>query len=295
MLTRSQLKEVFNRYGFSPLKRFGENYLIDGNIKEKIIAQMRLSKSDVVLEIGPGLGALTIDLAESGAGIFAVEKDRKAFDILADLAGDSFPNLKLFNEDILKFDLNSAFETSSNGRAGLNLPYHAQGRRRMKVVGNLPYYITAPVIEYIIENRALIRMALVMVQKEVAMRLLAKPKTDDYGSLSCFVQYYAKPEYIHTVKRTCFYPAPEIDSALVKLVFLDSPSVKVGDEGLFFKIVRGSFNQRRKSIINSLSREEVLDLPKDKLHAMLQRAGIDPASRPETLSLADFAKIVNSV
>lgn len=279
MLTRSQLTEVFSRYDFSPLKRFGENYLIDGNIKDKIIAQMRLSKRDVVLEIGPGLGALTIDLAESGADILAVEKDKKAFDILADLAGSRFPNLKLFNEDILKFDLKGAV-----GNA-----------RGIKIAGNLPYYITAPVIEYIIENRPLIKMALVMVQKEVAMRLLAKPKTDDYGSLSCFVQYYTKPEYIHTVKRTCFHPAPEVDSAIVRFDILDSPSVEVKDEELFFRIIRGAFNQRRKSIINSLSREEVLDLPKDKLHAMLRGAGIDPSARPERLSLADFAKICNGI
>ena len=293
MLTRSRLKEVFSRYGFSPLKRFGENYLIDGNIKDKIITRMQLAKSDVVLEIGPGLGALTIDLAERGVSIFAVEKDRKAFEILVDLVGDRFPNLKLFNEDILKFDLNGIFEILSNGRAGLNLPYCGQERRRIKVVGNLPYYITAPAIEYIIENRKLVKMALIMVQKEVAMRLLAKPGTDDYGSLSCFVQYYAEPEYVHIVKRTCFYPAPEVDSAIVKLDLLDSPSVKVKDEELFFKIIRGAFNQRRKSVINSLSREEVLKVSKDKLHAMLCLAGIDPRARPECLSLADFAKIAN--
>lgn len=279
MLNKSQLKDVFAEYDFSPLKRFGENYLIDGNIKDKIVSEVQASKNDTVLEIGPGLGALTIDLAESGAEVFAVEKDRKAFAILADLTRGKFPNLKLFNEDILKFDL--------EGSVG--------DVRDIKIVGNLPYYITAPVIEYIIENRNRVKMALVMVQKEVALRLLAKPKTGDYGSLSCFVQYYTRPEYVHTVKRTCFYPEPEVDSALVKLDILDTPSVKVRDEEMLFKIVRGAFNQRRKSIINSLSREEVLGLPKDKLHAMLRSAGIDPSARPETLSLADFARIADAV
>ena len=278
MLTRSQLKEIFVRYDFAPLKRLGENYLIDGNIKDKIISASRISKDDLILEVGPGLGALTMDLAETGAAVTAVEKDRKACAILEELAGNSFPNLKIVNGDILKFDLNSIAQS-----------------KKIKVTGNLPYYITTPVIEYILRNKRLINAAIIMVQKEVASRLLAEPATEDYGSLSCFVQYHTRPEYIHTVKRTCFYPVPDVDSAILRLDVLERPPVEVKDEELFFRIVRGAFNQRRKSIINSLSREAVLGIVKEELAAILNRAGIDQAARPETLGLADFAKIANAI
>ena len=278
MLTRSQLKEILARYDLAPLKRLGENYLIDGNIKDKIISAARVSKDDVILEIGPGLGALTMDLTETGAAVTAVEKDRKACAILEELAGNSFPNLKIVNGDILKFGLESITQS-----------------KKIKLVGNLPYYITTPVIEYILRNKRLITAAIIMVQKEVASRLLAKPDTEDYGSLSCFVQYHANPKYIYTVKRTCFYPAPDVDSAILRLDILDKPSVELKDEELFFRIVRGSFNQRRKSIINSLSREAVLDIPKEELAAILERVGLDPTARPETLSLADFAKIATAI
>ncbi len=279
MLTIKQLKEIFSQYGFAPLKRLGENYLIDGNIKDKIIASLDISKGDDILEIGPGLGALTVDLAETGAKVIAVEKDRKASAILGDLAGDSFPNLEIVNADILKFDFNS--------RAGFNLPY------RVKVVGNLPYYITTPVIEYILKNKRRVISAVIMVQKEVASRICAKAGTENYGSLSCFVQYHAKVEYVYTVKRTCFYPKPEVDSAIIRLVMPEKPLMRVDDEDLFFRIVRGAFNQRRKSIINSLSRKAVLDMSKEELAAILKKCRIDSAARPETLSLAEFAGIAN--
>lgn len=274
MLTKSQLIEVFAQYGFRPLKRFGENYLIDSNIKDKMIGAAGISKKDIVLEVGPGMGALTIDLAKTCAEVYAVEKDPKAFGILKDLMKDDFPNVKLFNEDILKFDMS---EIASNGK--------------IKMVGNLPYYITTPIIEYLIERRNVIHSAIITVQREVANRLLAKPGTADYSSVSCFVQYYCSAQYIHTVKRTSFYPVPEVDSSIIKLDILIEPAVKVGDEKLFFRIIRGAFNQRRKSILNSLSREEVLGMPKEKLAALFTTVGIDPSARPETLSLEAFAKI----
>ncbi|MDP2912792.1 MAG: 16S rRNA (adenine(1518)-N(6)/adenine(1519)-N(6))-dimethyltransferase RsmA [Candidatus Omnitrophota bacterium] len=278
MLTKRQLKNVFSENGFTPLKRFGENYLIDGNIKDMVMSHARIAEGQAILEIGAGLGALTLDLAESGAAVFAVEKDRKAFLILKDLAGDDFPNLKIFNEDILKFDLRKI-----------------ASRGKVKVIGNLPYYITTPVIEYLIQNRNLITTILMMVQREVANRLLACPGTKDYSSISCFVQYYIRPEYIHTVKRTSFYPSPKVDSSLVRLNVLDKPLVEADDEKLFFKIVRGAFNQRRKSILNSLSRERVLNISKEALSKILARIPIDPSIRPESLTLSDFASIANAV
>lgn len=278
MLTQNQLKSIFAEYSFSPLKRLGENYLIDSNIKDKIISEVRASEEDLILEIGPGMGALTCDLAGSGARVIAVEKDRKAAAILKEMTEDKFPNLDIVNGDILDFDLGSIVPA-----------------KNIKVVGNLPYYITTPIIEYLLQNKGLITYAVIMVQKEMASRLLAKPGTEDYSSLSCFIQYNLKPEYIYTVNRGCFYPAPEVDSAIIKLSILDKPSVHVKDEKLLFRIVRGAFNQRRKSIINSLSREAVLDMPKAELMAILNGADIDPTARPETLSLADFAKITNAM
>lgn len=278
MLTQTELKAIFQKYDFSPLKRFGENYLIDANVKDKIIAQARASFGDTILEIGPGLGALTFDLASSGARILAVEKDKKAFVILKDLTKDAFPSLKIFNEDILKFDLRKVFEG-----------------KKIKIVGNLPYYITTPAIEYIIENREIIESALIVMQKEVADRLLAPEGSKDRGSISCFVQYYTKPEYLHTIKRTSFYPAPDVDSSLLRLNILNKPSYSAKDEALLFKIIRGAFNQRRKSIINSLSREAVLNLPKDDLTGILKGINIDPASRPEDLPLSSFVSIANTI
>jgi len=277
MLTKTRLKEIFLRYDFKPLKRFGENYLIDANIKDKIISAARPNKGDTVLEIGPGLGALTIDLARSGAAVYAVEKDRKAFAILKGLVGEEYPNLNLFCADILDFDMDKIAPPG-----------------KMKVVGNLPYYVTTPIIEYLIENRGSIDFSLILVQREVANRLLASPGSKDYASISCFLQYHTKPVYIHTVKRTSFYPSPEVDSSLIRLEMLTAPSVAVNDEKLFFKIVRGAFNQRRKAILNSLSREGVLGISKERLSGILKSVGIDPNARPETLSLAEFARIADS-
>ena len=278
MLTQSQLKELFIKYNFSPLKRFGENYLIDGNVKDKIVAEALAGTGDTILEIGPGLGALTFDLAANRAAVFAVEKDKKAFEILKDLVKDDLPKLKIFNEDILKYDLSKVYTGD-----------------KIRVIGNLPYYITTPVIEYIIENREIIESALIVIQKEVALRLLAPPGSKDRSSISCFVQYYTKPEYLYTIKRTSFYPVPDVDSSLLRLDILHKPAHHVRDEPVFFKIVRGAFNQRRKSIINSLSREAVLDIPKEKLMGILKELGIDPASRPEDLPLSSFASIANAV
>lgn len=278
MLTQNQLKELFLIYDFSPLKRLGENYLIDGNVKDKIIGEACIGKGDTVLEIGPGFGALTIDLASSGAKVFALEKDRKAFSILKEMIKDDYPNLKLFNDDILEFDLKIISE-----------------KKKIKVLGLLPYYITTPIIEYLIKNRCLIDSILIAMQREVANRLLAQPGSKDRSSISCFVQYYTKPRYIYTIKRGSFYPSPEVDSSLVRFDILDKPSASVKNEELFFKIIRGSFNQKRKSIINSLSRKEVLSVAKEKLAAIFNKAGVDPHSRPEDMPLQSFAKISNEL
>lgn len=279
MLTRTQLQNTFSKYGFTPLKRLGENYLIDANVKDKIIESACVKGHDTALEIGPGFGALTIDLASTGAKVFAVEKDKKAFAIFKELVGDDYKNLKIFNEDILEFDIKQRISPA----------------KRIKVIGNLPYYVTTPIIEHLLENREAIESILIVVQKEVANRILASAGDEDYGSLSCFLQYYTKPSYIHTIKRSSFYPEPEVDSSLIKFDILDTPSVKVNDEKLLFKIMRGAFNQRRKTILNSLSRDEVLGLPKAELSKILDKTGVDPSSRPEDLPLSAFADLTNAI
>lgn len=278
MFTKRELKNIFSKYDFAPLKRLGENYLIDANIKDKILSQARINENDTVLEIGPGFGALTFDLASTGASVFAVEKDKKACIILKEMVRGKFKSLRLFNEDILEFDIKK-IETAN----------------RIKVIGNLPYYVTTPIIEYIIDNKKAISAALIVVQKEVAGRFLAPAGSEDYGSISCFIRYHTKPAYIHTIKRNAFYPEPEVDSSLVRLDILDKPSVKVADESLLFKVIRGAFNQRRKTIINSLSRAEVLNLPKEELAGILEKVRISPSSRPEVLDLEEFAKISNAL
>ena len=276
MLTKVELKKLFELHGFRPLKRLGENYLIDRNIKDKIIKAAAPAAGDTVLEIGPGFGALTLDLAGPGASVYAVEKDKLACAIFSEMSNHAPANLKLICGDILKFDINSL----SRGK-------------KIKVVGNLPYYITTPVIERLIGNKGSIGMILILVQKEVARRMRAGPGSKEYGSLSCFIAYHTKAEYIHTVRRTSFFPAPEVDSSLIKLEIPGRPRVNVKDEALFSKIVRGSFNQRRKSMVNSLARKEVLDMPKQDLVRILERAGVEPAARPEDLAIEEFARISN--
>lgn len=279
MLTKSQLKSIFIKHDFAPLKRFGENYLIDGNVKDKIIKELRVNKSDTILEIGPGFGALTIDMASSGADLFAVEKDRKAYSILKGMVKNDFPNLNLFNEDILDFDIKKNI-----------------GRKKdIKVVGNLPYYITTPIIEYLIANRKVIESALIVVQREVADRILAPSGSRDYGSISCFVQYHMAASYIHTIRRGSFYPEPKVDSSLIRLDPFDKPCVRVADEEMLFRVIRGAFNQRRKAIMNSISKIAGLIASKEELKNILEKAGIDPMSRPEDLPLGAFAAIANAL
>jgi 16S rRNA (adenine1518-N6/adenine1519-N6)-dimethyltransferase len=277
MLTKNELREILDRYGLRPLKRLGQNFLIDANIKDKVVAAAGLSGRDLVLEIGPGLGALTADLARSAERVFAVEKDRKAVAVLRELIGPYFPNLKLIEGDILKFDIAKL------------------GPGRIKVVGNLPYYITTPIIERLVGESGRVSSAVIMVQREVAGRILARPGSKDYGSLSLFIRYHTRPSYLFTIKRTSFYPEPEVDSSLIRLEFLERPSVPVRDEALFFRVVRGSFNQRRKTILNSLSREAALGIPKEELSRILAQAGVAPSARPETLGLHQFARITDVV
>ena len=210
MLTKTGLRDLFSHYGFHPLKRFGENYLIDANIKDKIVHEVCVGPGDAVLEIGPGFGALTLDLAATGAKIYAVEKDKKAYAIFKEMLGDAHPRVRLICADILDFDL-SGIKTKA----------------KIRIIGNLPYYITTPIIEYIIAHKDRISSAFITVQREVALRMMAYPGSKEYGSLSCFVQYHTTPVQLFAIKRTSFYPEPEIDSSLVIRSHLRLPRMEV--------------------------------------------------------------------
>ena len=255
----------------------GQNFLIDKNMKEKILRTCSLSNGDVVLEIGPGLGTLTFDIAGSVEKLVAVEKDKKLSEILKGLIKNQ-GNLQLIRQDILKLDLSSYFKG-----------------KKIKVIGNVPYYITSPILSYLIENRKFISKIFLTVQKEVARRLTASPGAKDYSPISIFTQFYTKPKVEFNIKRGVFYPEPEVDSSFVSMDVPSEPSVNVRDEKLFFHLVRTAFSKRRKTLLNSLTSGDVLGGDKDRIKFFLLNIDINPTVRPEKLSIQEFAKIANSI
>lgn len=262
-------------YGLKANKRLGQNFLIDRNIIDKITGFADLSGADVVLEIGAGLGNITADIAGRARKVIAVEFDKGLFAAMkSNLNGCK--NVELICSDILKFDIR---------------PYSNEGK--IKVIGNLPFYITTPVLEYLMENRAYIKEALFMVQKELGKRLLAGAGSKLCGSISCYVSYYADLKLKSVVKRTCFFPRPDVDSVLLHLEILDKPSAEVNDEKLLFKIIRTAYSQRRKMLLSSLSNKNALGMDKGQIKDILIEAGISPERRPESLTLKEFARISN--
>ena len=245
-------------------KSLGQNFLTDDNIKRKIIEVCQLTQNDFVLEIGPGRGALTREIAKRVKSITAVEKDTRLCGNLVGLL-DEYKNLILINEDILNFKI-SQDDT--------------------KVIGNIPYNISSPIIEYLIDQKEKVKVIYICLQKELAKRIVAKPGGKDYGSFSLFVQYSTEPEIKFIIKKGCFRPQPKVDSAFVELKIRKPVKVKVQNEQFLFKIIRTSFNQRRKMISNTLG--DIVDIKK------IAETGIKPSSRPEELSLEDFVKIANS-
>jgi len=266
---------VLQRYNFKFQKKFGQNFLIDESVIKRIIEGAGITKNDLVLEIGPGIGTMTQYLAESAGAVLAVEIDRNLKPVLEDTLYE-YHNVEIIWGDILKQDLPAV------------LSERAQGRR-VKVVANLPYYITTPIIMDLLEQRLDIESVTVMIQKEVAVRMQASPGTKDYGALSLAVQYYTKPEVIAKVPPNCFIPRPNVESAVIKLSVLEKPSVEVKDEKLLFKIIRASFNQRRKTLFNGLKNSPELDIPAEKISAAIEAAGFDASVRGEALTLAEFA------
>ena len=273
-----QLMELFRRFGFRPRKRFGQNFLVDGNVLNKILDGADIHEGDLVLEVGPGAGTLTLALTQRGAKAIAVEVDRDLVAILSDVA----PGAEIINADILS----------------LNLPQLLRdhfGESKVKVLGNLPYYITSPIISELLLARSQIERIVLMVQKEVAERLRACPGTKDFGSMSVFVQYYAEVEIIAHVSRNVFLPPPDVSSAIVRLTPRERPPVDVPSDELFFDVVHCAFGQRRKTLLNSLSDCQALGLTKEQISQVLHAARIEPSRRAETLSLEEFASISRAI
>lgn len=279
----SVTKAVLERHGFTFKKSFGQNFLTDTNILQKIVDTAEIDDQVNVIEIGPGIGALTEFLAERAAQVMAFEIDHRLVPILADTLRD-FDNVTVVNEDILKVDLAQHIQNFKNP----NLP--------IKVVANLPYYITTPILMHLIESGIPFSEFVVMMQKEVADRISAQPNTKAYGSLSIAVQYYMTAKVAFIVPRTVFVPAPNVDSAILKMVRRPEPAVAVEDENFFFKASKASFIHRRKTLWNNLTgyfgkTEEV----KDKLTKALNQAGLSPSVRGEALSLAEFAGLADAL
>lgn len=270
---------VLQKYQFNFQKKFGQNFLIDTHVLDKIIAAAEITKGDFVLEIGPGIGTMTQYLCENAREVTAVEIDKKLIPILEDTLG-SYDNVTVINEDILKVDIGKLAEEKNGGKP-------------IKVVANLPYYITTPIIMGLFESHVPIDSITVMVQKEVADRMQVGPGTKDYGALSLAVQYYAKPEIVANVPPNCFMPRPKVGSAVIRLTRHEKTPVEVEDEKLMFRIIRASFNQRRKTLVNGLNNAPDIPVSKENIAKAIQELGVSESIRGEALTLEQFAKLSN--
>lgn len=272
--------EILQKYNFIFQKRYGQNFLIDTRVLEKIIAASGITKDDMVLEVGPGIGTMTQYLCESARKVIAVEIDKNLIPILENDTLSEYDNVTVINEDILKLDINELVARENDGKP-------------IKVVANLPYYITTPIIMGLFESHVPIESITIMVQKEVADRMQCGPGTKDYGALSLAVQYYAKPEVIANVPPNCFMPRPNVGSAVIRLTRHEEVPVKVKDERLMFKLIRAAFNQRRKTLQNSINNSPELSLSKEQVVSALDSMGLSQTIRGEALSLEQFAGLAN--
>lgn len=270
---------VINRYEFAFQKKFGQNFLIDQGIVEKIVREAGVTKDDFVLEIGPGIGTMTQILCENAREVAAVEIDRKLIPILNDTLSE-YDNVTIINDDILKADINKLAEEKNGGRP-------------IKVVANLPYYITTPIIMGLFESHVPLDSITIMVQKEVADRMQTGPGSKDYGALSLAVQFYAKPEIVVNVPPECFMPRPNVGSAVIRLKRHETRPVDVKDEKLMFRIIRASFNQRRKTLANGLNNSPEIGYTKEQIAAAIEELGRGASIRGEALTLEEFARLSN--
>ncbi|MCR5108781.1 MAG: 16S rRNA (adenine(1518)-N(6)/adenine(1519)-N(6))-dimethyltransferase RsmA [Lachnospiraceae bacterium] len=270
-------RDILKKYDFSILKKYGQNFLIDEGVLEKITDGSGVCKDDHVIEIGPGLGAMTQYLCEKAFAVTAVEIDKKLIPILNDTLS-SYDNVTIINNDILKMDLREYIKNNCKGK-------------NVKVVANLPYYITTPILMKLLEDRLNLKSITVMVQKEVALRMKAEAGTKDYGALSLAVNYYSKPDIIAHVPPNCFIPRPKVGSAVIKLQIYETPLTVVKDEAFMFRLIRASFNQRRKTLANALSNDASLGLDKDRIYNALSSLELNESIRGEALTLSQFANL----
>lgn len=279
--------EIINKYGFHFQKKYGQNFLIDANILEKIIEAAEITKEEGVIEIGPGIGTMTQYLAEHAKWVAAVEIDKNLIPILKETLSD-YNNVTIFNEDILKLDINKLVQDKNNGRP-------------VKIVANLPYYITTPIIMGLFESQVPLSSITIMVQKEVAERMQVGPGTKDYGALSLAVQYYARPEIMLKVPPTCFIPKPNVGSAVIRLTRFDKPPVQVNSEKKLFSIIKAAFNQRRKTLANALANASILvdekgnevRVTREYVCNILDQMELSQTIRGEALTLEQFARLSN--
>lgn len=273
--------EILQKYNFNFQKKFGQNFLIDEHVLDKIIRAAEITKDDYVLEIGPGIGTMTQYLACAAREVTAVEIDRALIPILEDTLKE-YDNVSIINEDILKMDIAALAKEKNGGRP-------------IKVVANLPYYITTPIIMGLFESHVPLESITVMVQKEVADRMQVGPGTKDYGALSLAVQYYAEPYIVANVPPNCFMPRPAVGSAVIRLTRHQKPPVEVMDEKLMFRLIRASFNQRRKTLANGLKNSGELNLSKEVITAAIEKLGKGSSVRGEALDLEEFARLTNII
>ena len=273
--------EILQKYNFVFQKKFGQNFLIDEHVLDKIIRAAEITKDDYVLEIGPGIGTMTQYLACAAREVTAVEIDRALIPILEDTLKE-YDNVSIINEDILKVDIAALAKEKNGGRP-------------IKVVANLPYYITTPIIMGLFESHVPLESITVMVQKEVADRMQVGPGTKDYGALSLAVQYYAEPYIVANVPPNCFMPRPAVGSAVIRLTRHQKPPVEVMDEKLMFRLIRASFNQRRKTLANGLKNSGELNLSKEVITAAIEKLGKGSSVRGEALDLEEFARLTNII
>lgn len=273
--------EILQKYKFNFQKRYGQNFLIDAHVMQKIITSADIAKDEFILEIGPGIGTMTQFLCENAGFVAAVEIDQNLIPILQDtLSG--YDNVDIINDDILEVDIRQLVKEKN-------------GERPIKVVANLPYYITTPIIMGLFESHVPLQSVTVMVQKEVAERMQAKPGTKDYGALSLAVQYYAQPEIAAHVPQNCFMPRPKVGSAVICLKCHKEPPVQVKDEKLMFDLIRASFNQRRKTLLNGLNNFPNISLSKEQIQECIEKLGVSASVRGETLTLEQFARLSDFV
>ena len=273
----SNTKRVLEKYGFNFQKKFGQNFLIDANVLENIVDGAGITSDDVVLEIGPGIGTMTQYLCERAGFVICVEIDKNLIPILEDTLMD-YENKEIINADVLDLDFNE-------------LAVRYNGGSPIKVVANLPYYITTPIIMGLLESHVPLKNITIMIQKEVADRMQAGPGTKDYGALSLAVQYYTLPEVLTTVSANCFIPRPNVDSSVIRLTLHEDNPTKVKDEELMFKLIRASFNQRRKTLVNGLTNAGLSGIGKDEVLKALEEMELSATVRGEALTLEQFARL----